>query len=63
MSLYNCLEKIRVIKRDGTEVNFESEKITNAIFSAAKSVSGENYKLAFDLAYKVFLNLFAHKKI
>lgn len=57
MSLYNCLEKIRVIKRDGTEVNFESEKITNAIFSAAKSVSGENYKLAFDLAYKVFLNL------
>lgn len=40
-------------KRDGQVVEFCQKKITNAIFAAAKSVDGENQKLAEILSDKV----------
>ena len=46
-----------VKKRDGRIVPFEKEKITEAIFKAAKSVGGENRYLAEDLAEAVTLYL------
>ncbi|MEM5871663.1 MAG: adenosylcobalamin-dependent ribonucleoside-diphosphate reductase [Candidatus Aenigmatarchaeota archaeon] len=45
------IKKVR--KRDGRIVDFEIEKIANAIFKAAKSVGGENYDLAKKLAEEV----------
>lgn len=44
-------QKIR--KRDGRVVDFDIEKITNAIFKAAQAVGGENRELAQTLALKV----------
>lgn len=40
----------RVIKRDGSEVAFDKEKIAAAIFAAARAVGGENRQLAEDIA-------------
>ena len=45
------ITKIR--KRDGRIVEFTQEKITNAIFNAAKSVGGTNRKEAEELSNKV----------
>ena len=42
-----------VRKRDGRIVPFEKEKITEAIFKAAKAVGGEDRGLAEDLAASV----------
>jgi len=44
---------VAIKKRDGQIVNFDKEKIFNAIFKAAKSVGGEDTKIAKDLAQKV----------
>jgi ribonucleoside-triphosphate reductase (formate) len=40
-------------KRDGRILPFDAEKITQAIFKAAKAVGGENYSLALDLTNEV----------
>ncbi len=40
-------------KRDGRVVEFCPEKITQAIFKAAKAVGGENYRLAEELTVEV----------
>jgi len=45
------IEKIK--KRDGLIVDFDPEKITNAIFKAAKVVGGHDYELAKQLTDKV----------
>lgn len=51
-------KKIKSVKkRDGRIVPFEKDKITEAIFKAAKSVGGENRYLAEDLAEAVTLYL------
>ena len=42
-----------IVKRDGREVPFELEKITNAIFSAAQVLGGQDYETAKDLAGRV----------
>ncbi len=38
-----------IVKRDGSVVPFHSEKITNAIFKAAKAVGGTDYDKAADI--------------
>ncbi len=49
-----AVEKIeKIIKRDGRIVDFDKEKITNAIFKAAKSVGGRDKALASKLADQV----------
>lgn len=45
--------EVIVVKRDGTEVPFDVERISNAIFKAAKSVGGANEITAHKLAYQV----------
>ena len=45
------ITKIR--KRDGRVVSFEKEKLTNAIFKAARAVGGKDYQTAENLAEKV----------
>ncbi|MFH0832651.1 MAG: vitamin B12-dependent ribonucleotide reductase [Candidatus Aenigmatarchaeota archaeon] len=47
----------KVKKRDGRIVDFEKEKIVNAIFKAALSVGGRDQKLAESVADKVLENL------
>ena len=42
-----------IIKRDGRVTSFNIDKISNAIFMAAKSMGGDDYDLACDLAKKV----------
>ncbi len=49
------IKKIR--KRDGRTVDFEKDKITNAIFKAAKAVGGEDYELAKVLTVQVVQKL------
>jgi ribonucleoside-triphosphate reductase (formate) len=49
------LQEIR--KRDGRILPFDEEKITQAIFMAAKAVGGENYSLARDLTKEVINHL------
>lgn len=44
---------IKVIKRDGRFVSFDSERIANAIFKAAKAVGGENRQTAAKLTKEV----------
>jgi len=44
---------IKVIKRDGRFVNFDIERIANAIFKAAKAVGGEDRQLAANLTKKI----------
>ncbi len=43
----------KIRKRDGRVVDFDIEKITNAIFKAAQAVGGENRELAEALAQRV----------
>ncbi|HIZ56532.1 MAG TPA: anaerobic ribonucleoside triphosphate reductase, partial [Firmicutes bacterium] len=43
----------RIVKRDGREATFNVDKIINAIFKAAESVGGSDYKEAEALAFKV----------
>lgn len=43
----------QIVKRDGRTVPFNAEKISNAIFRAAKSVGGNDYNEAMKLAVKV----------
>ncbi|MEQ8201350.1 MAG: ribonucleoside triphosphate reductase [Syntrophomonadaceae bacterium] len=43
----------KVRKRDGRVVPFEKEKLTNAIFKAARAVGGKDYQTAESLAEKV----------
>ncbi|MDO9534547.1 MAG: anaerobic ribonucleoside-triphosphate reductase [Bacillota bacterium] len=49
------MQEIR--KRDGRILLFDAEKITQAIFKAAKAVGGENYSLARDLTKDVINHL------
>ncbi len=42
-----------IIKRDGRSVNFDLEKITQAIFKAAQAIGGTDYEAAQELAKKV----------
>jgi ribonucleoside-diphosphate reductase alpha chain len=48
---------MQVIKRDGSQVEFELEKITKAIFEAAKAVDGDDMDLAIKLAKIVLKEL------
>ena len=43
----------KILKRDGREVAYDREKITNAIFAAAKALGGENRATALELTLKV----------
>ncbi|MBU3218499.1 anaerobic ribonucleoside triphosphate reductase [Clostridium algidicarnis] len=43
----------KIKKRDGREVAFNMEKITNAMIKATKSINEYDYDIAFDLAKKV----------
>lgn len=52
----------RVIKRDGSVANFDHERITNAIFKAAKSVGGTDHQEATKLTKLVLEELAAQKK-
>lgn len=54
------IPKIR--KRDGRIVDFDQEKIINAIFKAAKAVGGHDRKLAEELSSKVVEELIKSKK-
>ncbi len=49
----------KVKKRDGTIVPFDKNKITDAIFKAARAVGGEDHKLAESLADEVILYLYS----
>ena len=40
-------------KRDGREVPFNIEKISNAIYKAAQATGGRNYDVSLELAEKV----------
>ncbi len=42
-----------IIKRDGREVEFNIEKIANAIFKAAEAIGGKDYKTSLELANRV----------
>lgn len=44
---------IKIKKRDGREVPFNIEKISNAIFKAAQAVGGQDYETSIELAEKV----------
>ncbi len=43
----------KISKRDGREVPFNIEKIADAIFKAAQSVGGQDYKVSINLAEEV----------
>lgn len=43
----------KIIKRDGRIVDFDQERIVNAIFKAAKAVGGEDRRLAAELSIQV----------
>ncbi|MEG1448555.1 MAG: anaerobic ribonucleoside triphosphate reductase [Oscillospiraceae bacterium] len=43
----------RIIKRDGREVEFDIEKVANAIFGAAQAIGGRDYQTSLDLANRV----------
>ncbi len=43
----------KIVKRDGRKVAFSSEKIAQAIYKAANSIGGQDYKIAEELAEKV----------
>lgn len=43
----------KIIKRDGRIVDFDQERIVNAIFKAAKAVGGEDRRLAAELSNQV----------
>ena len=39
----------KIIKRDGREANFDTEKITQAIYKAAQAIGGNDYDAAKDV--------------
>jgi len=45
--------ELTIIKRDGQKVPFDIDRITNAVFAAAKSVGGDNVKKSHRIAYRV----------
>ncbi|NTV89966.1 MAG: anaerobic ribonucleoside triphosphate reductase [Clostridiales bacterium] len=45
----------KIKKRDGREVPFNIEKITNAIYKAASAIGGRDYNTAVDLAERVVI--------
>ncbi|MGI5875330.1 MAG: anaerobic ribonucleoside-triphosphate reductase [Dethiobacteria bacterium] len=47
----------KIIKRDGRVLPFHAEKITQAIFKAARAVGGEDYSLAEELTREVLVYL------
>ncbi len=51
----------QVIKRDGTIVPFDKEKITRAIYQAARAVGGEDRETAEHLTDEVLLYLYTKK--
>lgn len=53
-------DKIR--KRDGRIVDFTKEKITGAIFKAARQVGGEDYETAENLTERVISYLYRHNE-
>ncbi len=57
----NSLKKVTVFteirKRDGRVVSFDAEKITEAIFKAAKAVGGSDRSIAENLTVQVIKNL------
>jgi ribonucleoside-triphosphate reductase (formate) len=50
---YNGLIPSKVIKRDGRQVEFDIDKVANAIFKAARAVGGQDKTTADQLAEKV----------
>ncbi len=52
----------RIRKRDGRVVDFTKEKITSAIFKAARQVGGEDYETAENLTERVISYLYRHIK-
>lgn len=52
----------RIRKRDGRVVDFTKEKITSAIFKAARQVGGEDYETAENLTERVISYLYKHTK-
>ena len=52
----------KIRKRDGRVVDFTKEKITSAIFKAARQVGGEDYETAENLTERVISYLFKHIK-
>ncbi|WP_028309009.1 anaerobic ribonucleoside triphosphate reductase [Desulfitibacter alkalitolerans] len=53
MEVNNLRLPKKIVKRDGTIAPFESKKITDAIFSAARAVGGEDYNTAQSLTLEV----------
>ncbi|GHU82067.1 anaerobic ribonucleoside triphosphate reductase [Clostridia bacterium] len=51
-----------IVKRDGRTVNFDLEKITEAIYKAAQAIGGNDYAAAEELAKKVVEDLVKEKK-
>lgn len=49
-------------KRDGRIVDFSKDKITAAIFKAARSVGGENFETAENLTERVISYIYKHNK-
>ena len=43
----------KIVKRDGRKVAFSAEKIAQAIYKAANSVGGQDYKVSEELADKI----------
>lgn len=52
----------KIRKRDGRVVDFTREKITGAIFKAARQVGGEDYETAENLTERVISYLYKHIK-
>ncbi|MHB1392296.1 MAG: anaerobic ribonucleoside-triphosphate reductase [Clostridia bacterium] len=52
----------KIRKRDGRVVDFTKEKITSAIFKAARQVGGEDYETAENLTERVISYLFKNNK-
>ncbi|HWQ29487.1 MAG TPA: anaerobic ribonucleoside-triphosphate reductase [Negativicutes bacterium] len=50
----------KIRKRDGRVVDFTKEKITSAIFKAARMVGGEDYETAENLTERVISYLYKH---
>ena len=42
-----------IIKRDGRKVEFDIEKVANAIYAAAQAIGGKDYQTSLDLANEV----------
>lgn len=53
LDINNIRPRKKIMKRDGTIAFFDPKKITDAIFSAAKAVGGEDYNTAKSLTLEV----------